>query len=155
MGADIALWINNTILAGTGILVWRYVRASDKLVRSSQEQIENQWKPAIVLKEIWLNPEEPGLQLFNIGKGPALNVQCWLKKLEAAPDFGDEVPRDQAFSFLLTGSQPTLTEFSVNQLVGHALHCRYRSISGRKYTSVSAFTERGTTVETSFYPQLA
>jgi hypothetical protein len=73
---DVALWINDAILLGTAILVWRYVVATNKLVQNSQQQIhaaqgqiESQAKLAVTARSqggtIWL---------VNMGNGPAVYI---------------------------------------------------------------------------------
>lgn len=144
---DIALWVNDAILLGTGMLVLRYVVATNKLVRASQQQVESQALPAIVVKE-----RGKELELVNIGNGPALEIEWRFKDRGAAPVFVELQKPIEALSYL-EQRQTTPIALESKSLVRWELHCLYRSLSGARYVSVSVFTEKGI-FETNFHAEV-
>ena len=157
---DAALWLNDAILLGTLILVWRYVAATNKLVKNSQQQlktsediirisqqqVESQSLPALVVKEVG-----EGIDLVNIGNGPAMTIECRRKTSGSVPVFSESGDPGDAYSYLEARVAKS-TRFRPHMLVGMELHCLYRSISGRRYVSVSRFTEKGI-FETHFHAE--
>ena len=128
------------------MLVSCYVVATSKLVRSSQEQIESQSRPAIVVKE-----KGEQLELVNIGNGPALQIEWQLKPSGTAPTFSESQKPIEALSYLEDGQTNFIAVKGITLTVKE-LHCLYRSLSGMRYVSVSAFTEKGT-YDTQFHSE--
>jgi hypothetical protein len=153
---DGALWINDGILLGTGILVWRYVAATNRLVRTSQQQlraavkqIESQHTPALTMRiqgtTIWL---------INIGSGPAIYVELSRIAANAAPDFnlGSNEP-GRIFSYVEAHNHvDTRIDSTWLSRLEPNLHCRYRSLSGTTYVSV-VNPKGGDVVDVRFYQQ--
>src|ERR1700730_13246271 len=142
---DAALWVNDAILFGTALLVSCYVIATNKLVRSSQEQVrasqeqvESQSRPAIVVKEAGNQ-----FELVNIGNGPALEIEWRLKERGTAPVFAESQNPIAALSYLESRQTKFIAQQSISLVKGE-LHCVYRSLSGRRYLSVSTFTDKET-----------
>ena len=133
--SDAALWVNDAILLGTGILVLRYVVATNKLVRVAQRQVESQSQPAFVVAE-----KDGKVQLVNIGTGPAIEVEWRFKDRGTPPVFIDSKEPIESLSYIENSAPIDLQSES---LVKWELHCLYRSISGARYVSVSAFNENG------------
>ena len=176
---DLVFWVNDGILLLTAALVgWyaletrRLVRTSqgqvqvaqDQLkelekqlsvsqeqVRTSQRQIESQSKPAIVVKESPATLDTSVLQLVNIGNGPALNVDCWLKVPGLDVDFDEKAPPNESLPYL-EQRQVQDSEISNHVLASHVIHCRYQSISGARYASVSYFTNKEV-INSAFYEE--
>ena len=170
MGAATALWVNDAILAVTAFLVGWYAVATQKLVRTSQgqvqaaqaqltalqnqlavsqeqvrtsqKQIESQSKPAIVVRESSVTLDEGVLQLVNIGNGPALNIDCWLKIPGLEVDFDEKAPANESFPYV-EARQAQNSAISNHVLANHVIHCCYQSVSGARYASVSYFTVKG------------
>ena len=135
---DLALWFNDAILLGTGLLVLRYVVATNKLVRTSQQQLESQSRPAIVVKE-----KGDKVELVNIGNGPAIEIEWRFEDRGTQPIFTNN-PKEPIESLAYLEQQQTAhTGLDERSLVQWELHCLYRSISGARYASVSAFTDNG------------
>lgn len=149
---DVALWVNDAVLLGTAILVARYVAATHKLViasreqvRISQQQVESLSLPAVVVQE-----SGDQINLVNIGNGPAMSLEWHFKDTGSAlMFFDDDDPIDDPLPYLLAGKTQDLS-FRRGALVTRELHCTYRSLSGRRYVSVSRFSKKGM-VETEFH----
>jgi hypothetical protein len=115
---DAALWFNDLILFGTGVLVLRYVVATNKLVRASQRQVEGQSLPAIVVKE-----KGDKIELVNIGSGPALKIE-WRFKDRGTPAVFVE-PKDpiESLSFSKRGKNLPRTWSQGRSSNGNCIAC--------------------------------
>jgi hypothetical protein len=146
---DTPLWVNDAILFGTAVLVLMYVRATNRLVRSSQHQVESLSLPAIAVWEA----DHDHLDLINIGNGPAVAIEWRFKDRGTPPVFSESLNPVGALSFLEVHTRRSVG-LQQSSLVNRELHCLYRSLSGRRYVSVSTFTEKET-FETRFFPTQA
>jgi hypothetical protein len=144
---DFALWVNDAILLATGVLIWRYVRATSRLVKTSQDQVEGLSRPALVIQEAGGNR----LTLVNIGNGPALGIEWRFKDRDSSAVFFESGEPVEALSYL-EQRQTKAMSFEERTLVNREMHCLYRSISGQRYLSVSKFTAKGI-FETEFYAE--
>lgn len=144
---DAALWINDAILLATGILIWRYVAATSRLVKTSQDQVEGLSRPALVIQEAGGDQ----LRLVNIGSGPAVGIEWRFKDRPTAAVFSESHEPAGALSYL-EQRQTQDMPFKEVVIVNREMHCLYRSISGQRYVSVSKFTEKGT-FETEFHAE--
>lgn len=93
--SDAALWVNDGILLGTAVLVFAYVRATNKLVRTSQQQLESQSQPALVAAE-----RHSKIELVNIGTGPAIEVEWRFKDRGTTPVFTESQEPIETVSFV-------------------------------------------------------
>jgi hypothetical protein len=122
------------------------VAESQALVKASEEQLEGQIKPAIVVRV-----QERAVQLVNIGSGPALHV-------ELSAVLRGSLTKDQmeGFSFdriaFLESRQAVDTRVRTSfvqgtnpnpHLNGRSLRCEYKSLSGRCYFTVTDFDSEG------------
>lgn len=129
----------------------KQLTVSQEQVRASQQQIESQSKPAIVVVEELMNVDTGILRLVNIGNGPALNIDCWLKDRGIDVDFGEKQAPNESFLYL----QPRRSQqssISALVLATNVIHCHYQSISGARYASISYFTEKGV-LNSAFYEE--
>ena len=125
----------------------KQVAESQALVRASEEQLEGQIKPAIVVRV----QQQHAVQLVNIGSGPALHV-------ELSAVLRGSLTKDQMEGFgfdriaFLEQRQAigtrvrTLSLQGQNQnpnLNGRSLRCEYKSLSGRCYFTVTDFDSEG------------
>lgn len=145
---DIALWLNDVIVLATGVMVWRYVKATTRLVQISEAQLESQTIPVIIADQTAVGT----VQLVNIGRGPAIVVEFRLKPPGIAPEFHEGDGQVDCFSFLQARETRKILGFDMNAFGNRELHCAYRSISGQRYASVNKFTEKGI-FETKFYQE--
>jgi hypothetical protein len=139
-------WAQLFVLAVTAFLVWRYVRSTEEIKRAAirqaaltGDQIEAMSRPVVVPRNIGNQ-----LHLTNVGSGPALRVEWWLRpKSEpfAAPDRIDpdkRVDPDGEMDLIeAKGQRAMMGARDFPKVLGNNLKviCLYRSISGRTYLS--------------------
>jgi hypothetical protein len=124
------------------------VAESQALVKASEDQLEGQIKPAIVVRV----REEHAMELVNIGNGPALHV-------ELAAVLRGSLTKDhmEGYGFdriaFLESQQAINTRVRTLPAPGYAAHpslngrslrCEYKSLSGRCYFTVTDFDSEGT-----------
>lgn len=131
----------------------KQVNESQALVRASQEQLEAQIMPAIA---VHVRGSPYGLELVNVGKGPALGVILSAAIRGAAGTRGLDRLADDDIAFIKAGgeqaisvrTQPVTGLGGVPALNGRSLQCQYMSLSGRTYWTVVDFDHAtGNTVE--------
>jgi hypothetical protein len=123
------------------------VAESQALVKASEEQLEGQIKPAIVVRV----QQQRAVQLVNIGSGPALHV-------ELSAVLRGSLTKDQREGFgfdriaFLESRQAVDTRVRTSfvqgtnpnpHLNGRSLRCEYKSLSGRCYFTVTDFDSEG------------
>lgn len=142
----IAAVAQDVILLLTAGLIAGYLWETRKLrivgqqqVAISQQQVESQYIPAVVVVEV-----SDQIGLANIGNGPALSIEWRVKDRGTKPVFSEtEDPGDDILTYLEADGKAKSTFLRRGVLVNRELHCLYRSISGRRYVSVSTFTAKG------------
>jgi len=133
----------------------KQVTESQSLVKASEEQLEAQMRPAVVVR-VRRPPES--LQLVNVGKGPALDLILspaergseGSRKWSDLETFGADIAFIAAGGEDLTGirTQPQPGLGGVPVLNGRSLQCQYTSLSGRTCWTVVDFDHAtGNTVE--------
>jgi hypothetical protein len=134
---DAAMWVNDLILLATAGLVWRYVRATNQLVRSALNQTENTQRPflALTLKEPEVGDHHlpRGWGLENQGYGPAMNI----RHSEPAGNDGwvENVNPIKGGDFAL------VRNFDPGVMQHHAFTVEYESLSGTKYQTIVQWRE--------------
>jgi hypothetical protein len=147
-------WIAIALLTVNAVLVWRYLRETRKIRIASEEQVEAQMMPAVVIHP---HSRDYQIALINVGKGPALHIK--LSATERGSAGKRELDRmDDDIVFLLPGEQPLPTSIrtqgaGLNVLSGRSLQCEYTSLSGRTYWTVIDFNkvDNGRLLATRFY----
>jgi hypothetical protein len=136
-------WITIGLLVVNAVLVWRYLRETRKIRITSEEQLEAQMMPAVVV-----HPDATGdrhIALMNVGKGPALHLKL------SATERGSAYKRDldlmdDEIIFLQPGEKRVMNSIrtqgaGLNVLSGRSLQCEYTSLSGRTYWTVADFNK--------------
>jgi hypothetical protein len=124
---DLALWTNDVTLIATGVLVVRYVIATNRLVRTAQLQLESQSRPALAVKE-----RGGKVELVNIGNWPAIEIEWRLKDRGTPPTFAKDAKQPIESLAYIEQQQIAHTDLDEESLVRWELHCLYRSLSGAK-----------------------
>jgi hypothetical protein len=123
-------------------------------VAVAQDQLEGQISPAIVARV-----ERNGIEVLNIGSGPAIRVQLSAVDKGSGPNVAVrealyqiaflEAKQSHLTSVMCTGN-PVFP--GAPDLRGRSLQCTYKSLSGRRHYTVVDFEEDGPRVEdTRFY----
>ncbi len=131
------------------------VRESEALVVAAEDQLEGQIRPALVAQLAQF-----GVELVNIGSGPALHVNLAPVPRGSAADLRPApfAPRPDPIGFLQPG-QVCQTQVRVKSsasfpdspsLDGASLQCTYKSLSGRTHYTVVDFAETEVS-DTRFY----
>jgi hypothetical protein len=123
----------------TLIYLVRYVRYTKKIADHTVIQAEATFKPAIIAVQHGIVTTPP--QLKNIGKGPALDIQ-WTLTGTGTTQKGETLSYLEAGE--TSGSLPvTLPKFEYAAVMSNtnkvSIECSYKSISGRKYTSINDY----------------
>jgi hypothetical protein len=134
------------VLAVTACFVWKYLQATEGLRKEVQrqvtvanDQLEAQIGPAIVVRH---GSGGRGLELVNVGKGPALHVRLSATDRGSAGKAGLDLLVDEIGFVEVGGSWPTIIRtqgVGVGVLNGRSLQCEYKSLSGRTYWTVADF----------------
>jgi hypothetical protein len=149
-------WITIGLLAVNAVLVWLYLRETQKIRIASEEQIEVQVRPAVVVHP---NTRDRYIALVNVGKGPALHIK--LSATERGSSNKRDLDRmDDDIVFLQPSDPPVVTSArtqgtGLNVLNGRSLQCEYKSLSGRTYWTVVDFNkvDNARLLATRFYPE--
>jgi hypothetical protein len=136
-------WITIGLLVVNAVLVWRYLRETRKIRITSEEQLEAQMMPAVVV-----HPDTTSdryIALMNVGKGPALHLKL------SATERGSAYKRDldlmdDEIVFLQPGEKRVMNSIrtqgaGLSVLSGRSLQCEYTSLSGRTYWTVVDFNK--------------
>jgi uncharacterized phage infection (PIP) family protein YhgE len=108
------------------------------------DQLETQTRPAVVARVT-----QNGIELLNIGNGPALHVKMSGVLKGAGPQFGQAPMAHDGIPFLAAGlanALQTVIQLQLNPrfpaapyLGGFTLQCEYKSLSGRTYATLIDF----------------
>lgn len=140
-------WLDLILSAITVILVWLYLRETNRIRIATEAQLEAQIAPAIVVR---VQPDGE-LQFINLGSGPALDVRLSATERGSAgrPDLDrltkdiDFVEKQGAAGGTGIRTTPSLPELPAAMVLnGRSLQCQYSSLSGRTYWTVVDF-DRG------------
>lgn len=154
-------WIQSGLLLLNAILVYMYLRATEKIASTnqkqlnvSQEQLEAQFKPTVVA---CVNGSL-AVELRNIGSGPALHLDLSIVprgSLDGSLKTGlgyDKIeflePKQQQVT--RTRTVPT-SGHSAETVNGRSLRCEYKSLSGRSYFTVFDFDFEGKIVIATYF----
>jgi hypothetical protein len=135
-------WITIGLLAANAVLVWLYLRETRKMRIASEEQLEAQVRPAVVVHP---DTRDRYIAIVNVGKGPALHIKLSATERGSANKRGLD-GMDDDIVFLQPGEQPVVTTIrtqgtGLNVLSGRSLQCEYKSLSGRTYWTVVDFNK--------------
>jgi hypothetical protein len=137
-------WLGLLFSAITVILVWLYLRATNRIRVATEAQLEAQIAPAIVVR---VQPDGE-LQFVNLGSGPALHVRLSATERGSTgkPDLDrltndiDFIERQGAARGTGIRTIPGVPELGLQQVLnGRSLQCQYSSLSGRTYWTVVDF----------------
>jgi hypothetical protein len=150
----LAAWAQVAVLIVTARFVWLYLRETEHLrktaeeqvevsqrqVTAAQDQLEGQIRPAIVIRH---DTAGVALVLINVGKGPALHLRLSRTERGSAGKSGLDLMADEV-GFIAAGDPPCPTPVrtqgaGVFALNGKSLQCEYTSLSGRTYWTVADF----------------
>jgi hypothetical protein len=143
----LAAWAQVIVLVVTARFVWLYLgeteglrETAQKQMAVSQDQLEGQIRPAIVIQH---NAQGNALVLLNVGKGPALLIRLSRTERGSAGKPGLEL-MTEVVGFIAPGGQPSPTPIStqgagIYGLRGNSLQCEYKSLSGRTYWTIADF----------------
>jgi hypothetical protein len=163
----IAIIVQDVLLfASAGLIAWylyetrkmrkaaeEQVRQSQALVSASQEQLEAQIRPAVVARR---HPELMRTILVNEGKGIAVDLQLTVADIGTPTDWNSSVSFPSPMNGCPLGLGVDLGD-SDTHVAAHgffnrkALQIRYRSLSGKGYSTIVDFDENGKAVRTCFF----
>ncbi len=157
----LAGWAQVVVLIVTARFVWHYLRETERLRKTAQEQVqasqrqvraareqtavaqeqlEGQFRPAIVVRH---GSAGRGLELVNLGTGPALHLRLFATERGSGPKSDLNCLVDGNIGFIATdGTWQTNVQTQgagINTLNGKSLQCQYTSLSGRIYWTVADF----------------
>ncbi len=179
----LAGWAQVLVLIVTAVFVWLYLRETERLRNTGQEQVkasqsqvgaayeqltaireqtavaqdqlEGQIRPAIVVRLI---VGAQGLRLINLGNGPALHIKLSPTDRGSGPKPDlDRFPDEIGF-IEVGGSTPTDVRAQgagITALNGRSLQCQYTSLSGGTHWTVADFDkiDNDRLIATRFYSE--
>ena len=141
------------LIVNAGLVYW-YVKVTRRIRETSQDQLEAQIRPALVVKAL----SHDSAEIINIGSGPALSPQiAWRQSRD---DVDWNAPADKNMQYISGGSgfikagepRNLYVSFAAqsirDQNRGKCWQITYRSLSDRRYATMLDFTESGTIIET-------
>jgi hypothetical protein len=150
----LAAWGQVLALIVTAFFVYRYLHETAALRKIGQDQLEAQFRPAIVVHRGPTTVD--GLVLVNVGKGPALHIRLSPTERGSAGKSGLELMAEVWFVEVNSSEQtPVRTQSGgIYALNGGSLQCEYTSLSGRTYWTVTDFDkfDNNRMIATRFYP---
>ena len=154
-------WLTLLVLSMNALLIWLYLKETNKIRIANEAQLEAQIRPAIAVRFGSLQE----LELVNLGKGPALQVR--LSAIERGStatrdldSLADDIELIEAGAKQVgtgdrtTGALPVVP--STCLLKGRSLQCQYSSLSGHTYWTVVDFDgdHKNKPIATRFYSTL-
>ncbi len=138
------------LLLSAGLIAW-YLIETRKMRKAAEAQVEAAFRPAIIISQKGSLDASPTLE--NIGNGPALEVRLTMTDSsysESVAFLRLNDPRE----LKMPGMKPVYEAGSRSETSGRPavtrIICRYRSLSGKSYSSTSVFTPDSPEFVTSF-----
>ncbi len=134
-------WLQVVLLAVNAGLIYKYLRATERIAETSQEQLEGQIRPAIVVRHVPLGVGVDALVLVNVGEGPALHIRLSPTERGSVGKLGLDLMQEIGF-IEAGGTQQSGIRTKgggITALNGRSLQCEYTSLSGRTYWTVADF----------------
>lgn len=131
------LWAQLAVLAITALLVWKYVRSTEEIMKAAVRQAELTGDQVEAMSRPVLVPRGGG-HLANFGNGPALRVEWWVRPESEAFAAPPDLLPDGEIGLIEPGGRcgmMGLPDFDRLKGNNRKIVCRYRSISGRAYLS--------------------
>ncbi len=163
-------WLQVVLLAVNAALIYFYLRATQRIAqtnqeqvkasfaqsKASQEQLEAQIRPAIVFRKPDLTAERNVMQIHNVGSGPALHLIFAVLGHNQQVDW-DRIESEFASPWSREFVPPGVADgpFFIlpSNVFGNRLAVRYESLSGKRYASVVFIDGAGDSVRTEFLGQ--
>jgi hypothetical protein len=152
---SLVAWLTLLLLAVNAVFVWLYLQETKKIRIANEDQLEGQIRPAIVVHN---DPAGRGLELVNLGAGPALHLKLCKTERGSGPKSDlDRLPDEIGFlevgGTALTGTRTQ--GGGIVALNGRSLQCEYTSLSGRTYWTVADFDkfDNNRLIATRFYSE--
>jgi hypothetical protein len=137
----IATVVQDFLLLASAVLIACYLYETRRMRKAAEAQVEAAFRPAVIVLHVGSLESSPTLE--NIGNGPAMEISWALSDSDFSGNVAFLQPDHREY-LGIPGMKPLYEAGSRAESSGRSslacIKCSYRSLSGKRYFSISTFS---------------